>query len=103
MRSLSRSIPSLVLVLAVGASGAARAAECPDPRPVAGAFRAVQVSPGTVVTYPPAGATVTNAGAAEIQRGVTLSGVITGLDGAASNTEMGLTLQLDLVRYLKTG
>jgi hypothetical protein len=96
------AISSLGFVLALGAAGRVWAAECPIVQPIAGAFRAVRVAPGTIVSFPPQAGT-TAATQAELHRGMTLSGAITGFNASAADAEMSLTLTLDLVRYLTTG
>jgi hypothetical protein len=103
LKPLLIPIRLLVLTLVTGASHAAHAAGCPVAHPVTGAFHAIQVSTSNVVTYAPSTPGTLPVIATEVQRGVTLSGSITGLDLGSPQTEMGLAVQLDLVRYMRTG
>lgn len=97
------ALPPLAVALAVVLPGTARAAQCPAPRPVAGVFHAVQTTAGIVLTYPisPLGTRPVNA--TQLTRGMTLSGAITGLSNGPEGGEMGLLLELDLVRLMSTG
>ena len=103
MKAASIGVPALALLFAVGGPGVAWAADVPVAHPVTSAFRLVQSLPGTVVTYPPTSTGPLPANAAQIHRGMTLSGTVTGLNPDSPATELGITVHMDLARYLRTG